>query len=33
MKGAAAYFAYEKGVRAELTLTAMATDSIYKEWK
>lgn len=33
MIGAAAYFAYEKGVRAELTLTAMATDSIYKEWK
>ena len=33
MIGAAAYFAYQKGVRADLTLTAMATDSIYKEWK
>ena len=33
MIGAAAYFAYQKGVRAGLTLTAMATDTIYKEWK
>ena len=33
MIGAAAYFAYIKGVRGDLTLTAMATDSIYKEWK
>ena len=33
MIGAAAYFAYQKGVRADLTLTAMATDTIYKEWK
>ena len=33
MIGAAAYFAYQKGVRGDLTLTAMATDSIYKEWK
>lgn len=33
MIGAAAYFAYQKGVRGNLTLTAMATDTIYKEWK
>jgi len=33
MIGAAAYFAYKKGVTADQTLTAMATDSIYKEWK
>ena len=33
MIGAAAYFAYQKGVRGDLTLTAMATDTIYKEWK
>ena len=33
MIGAAAYFAHEKGVRGDLTLTAMATDTIYKEWK
>jgi len=33
MIGAAAYFAYKKGVRGDLTLTAMATDTIYKEWK
>ena len=33
MIGAAAYFSYQKGVRADLTLTAMATDTIYKEWK
>ena len=32
MIAAAAYFAYQKGVRGDLTLTAMATDSIYKEW-
>ena len=33
MIGAAAYYAYQNGVRGDLTLTAMATDSIYKEWK
>ncbi len=33
MIGAAAYFAYKKGLHADLTLTAMATDTIYKEWK
>ena len=33
MIGAAAYFAYQKGVRGDLTLTAMATDTIYNEWK
>ena len=33
MIGAAAFFAYKKGVRADMTLTAMATDTIYKEWK
>ena len=33
MIGAAAYFAYQKGVRGDLTLTAMATDTIYKEWR
>lgn len=33
MIGAAAYFAYKKGVRADLTLTGVATDTIYKEWK
>ena len=33
MIGAAAYFAYQKGVRGDMTLTAMATDTIYKEWK
>ena len=33
MIGAAAYFAYQKGIRGDLTLTAMATDTIYKEWK
>lgn len=33
MIGAAAYYAYKKGVRGDLTLTAMATDTIYKEWK
>lgn len=32
MIAAAAYFAYQKGVRGDLTLTAMATDSIYKKW-
>lgn len=32
MIAAAAYFAYQKGVRADLTLTAMATDTIYKDW-
>lgn len=30
MIGAAAYYAYEKGVRADLTLNAKATDSLYK---
>ncbi len=32
MIGAAGYFAYQKGVTADLTLTAMATDTIYKDW-
>ena len=32
MIGAAAYYAYKKGIRGDLTLTAMATDTIYKEW-
>ena len=30
MIGAAAYFAYRKGIRADLTLTAVATDTLYK---
>ena len=32
MIGAAGYFAYQRGVTADLTLTAMATDTIYKDW-
>ena len=32
MIGAAGYFAYQKGVTADLTLTAMATDTVYKDW-
>ena len=32
MIGAAGYFAYQRGVNADLTLTAMATDTIYKDW-
>ena len=32
MIAAAAYFAYQKGITADLTLTAMATDTIYKDW-
>ena len=32
MIGAAGYFAYQKGATADLTLTAMATDTIYKDW-
>lgn len=32
MIAAAAHFAYKKGVVGDLSLTAMATDSIYKEW-
>lgn len=32
MIAAAAYFAYQKGVTAPLTLTAVASDTIYKEW-
>ncbi len=31
MIGAAAYFAYQKGIRADLTLTAVATDTIYND--
>ncbi|MBQ8193107.1 MAG: tRNA (adenosine(37)-N6)-threonylcarbamoyltransferase complex transferase subunit TsaD [Bacilli bacterium] len=30
MIGAAAYFAYQKGIRADQTLTAVATDTLYK---
>ena len=30
MIGAAAYFAYQKGILADQTLTAMATDTLYK---
>ena len=30
---AAAYFAYQKNIFADVTLNAMATDTIYKEWK
>ncbi len=33
MIAAAAYFAYQKNIFADLTLNAMATDTIYKEWK
>ena len=33
MIGAAAYYAYKNGVIADLELNAMATDSLYKEWK
>lgn len=32
MIGAAGYFAYQRGVTADLTLTAMATDTVYKDW-
>lgn len=32
MIGAAGYFAYQRRVTADLTLTAMATDTIYKDW-
>lgn len=32
MIGAAGYFAYQKGVKADQTLTALATDTLYKNW-
>ncbi len=32
MIATAGYFAYKKGIRADLTLTAVATDTIYKDW-
>lgn len=32
MIGAAAYYAYKKGVVADLELNAMATDTLYKKW-
>lgn len=33
MIGAAAYYAYQKNIIAEQTLTAMATDTLYKDYK
>ncbi len=32
MIGAAGYYAYKKGIFADQTLTAMATDTLYKKW-
>ena len=31
MIGAAAYYAYKKGIRADLTLNAVAVDTLYNE--